>query len=86
MDNTPLSLTLFDVAVALYVAGLLGFMIYLPLRRRRIADTALALVALGWPFHLASIVTEPSRPATGRLATSTNTPRAFCSWWPPFSW
>ena len=58
MDNTPLSLTLFDVAVALYVAGLLGFIIYPPFRRRRIADSAVALVVLGWPFHLASIVTR----------------------------
>jgi cytochrome c-type biogenesis protein CcsB len=58
VNDTSLSLTLFDVAVALYVAGLLGFMVYVPLRRRRIADTALALVALAWPFHLASILTR----------------------------
>jgi cytochrome c-type biogenesis protein CcsB len=58
MTDTPLSLTLFGVAVALYVAGLLGFIVYLPFRRGRIADTALGLVALAWPFHLASIVTR----------------------------
>ncbi len=58
MNPTPLSLVLFGVAVACYVASLVGFIAYIPLRRRRLADTALALVALGWPFHLASILTR----------------------------
>ena len=58
MNDTPLSLTLFGVAVALYVAGLVGFFLYIPFRRKRIADTALGLVALAWPFHLASILTR----------------------------
>jgi cytochrome c-type biogenesis protein CcsB len=58
MNPTPLSLTLFGVAVAFYVAALVGFVAYIPWRRRRVADTALGLVALGWPFHLASILTR----------------------------
>jgi cytochrome c-type biogenesis protein CcsB len=58
MTPTPLSLTLFGVAVALYVAALVGFLAYLPLRRSRIAATAVGLVALAWPFHLASILTR----------------------------
>jgi cytochrome c-type biogenesis protein CcsB len=58
MTPTPLSLTLFGIAVAFYVAGLVGFLVYLPFRERRIANTAVGLVALGWPFHLASILTR----------------------------
>jgi cytochrome c-type biogenesis protein CcsB len=58
MNPTPLSLTLFGIAVAFYVAALVGFVAYIPLRRRRVADAALGLVALGWPFHLASILTR----------------------------
>ncbi|MBJ7595190.1 MAG: c-type cytochrome biogenesis protein CcsB [Candidatus Dormibacteraeota bacterium] len=58
MSDTPLSLTLFGVAVAFYVAALIAFVVYVPFRRRRIAGTALGLVALGWPFHLASILTR----------------------------
>ena len=58
MTDTPLSLTLLGIAVALYVAGLLGFILHLAFRRPRIAGTALGLVALGWPFHLAAIVTR----------------------------
>jgi len=45
MTDTPLSLTLFGVAVACYVAALVGFFAYVPIRRRRIADSALGLVA-----------------------------------------
>ncbi len=56
--NTPLSLTLFGVAVAFYVAALVGFLAYIPFRRHRLAGAALGLVALGWPFHLASILTR----------------------------
>jgi cytochrome c-type biogenesis protein CcsB len=58
MTPTPLSLTLFGIAVAFYVAGLVGFLVYLPFRRGRVATTAVGLVALGWPFHLASILTR----------------------------
>ena len=58
MSQTPLSLTLFGVAVAFYVAALIGFIAYIPFRRRRVADTALALAVIGWPFHLASILTR----------------------------
>ena len=58
MNGTPLSLTLFGVAVAFYVAALIGFIVYIPVRRRRLADAALSLVALAWPFHLASILTR----------------------------
>jgi cytochrome c-type biogenesis protein CcsB len=58
VNDTPLSLTLFGVAVALYVGGLVLFLVHLPFRRRRIADSALGLVALAWPFHLASIITR----------------------------
>ncbi len=58
MTDTPLSLTLFGVAVAFYVAALVGFLAYISFRRRRVADTALALVALGWPFHVAAILTR----------------------------
>ena len=58
MTDTPLSLSLFEVAVAFYVAALICFIVYVPFRRRRVADSALGLVALGWPFHLASILTR----------------------------
>jgi cytochrome c-type biogenesis protein CcsB len=58
MTDTPLSLTLFGVAVAFYVAALVGFLAYIPFRQRHVADTALGLVALGWPFHVASILTR----------------------------
>ncbi len=54
----PLSLTLFGVAVAFYVAALVGFVLHVPFRDRRIAGTAVGLVAFGWSFHLASIVTR----------------------------
>lgn len=57
-SQPPLSLTLFGVAVAIYVAALVGFLAYIPWRRRRVAATALALVAIAWPFHLASILTR----------------------------
>jgi len=56
--TTPLSLTLFGIAVAFYVAALIGFIADIPLRRRRLGGTAVGLVALGWPFHLASILTR----------------------------
>ncbi|MBJ7608031.1 MAG: cytochrome c biogenesis protein CcsA, partial [Candidatus Dormibacteraeota bacterium] len=58
MNPTPLSLSLFGVAVGLYVAGLVGFIVHLPFPRRRIANSAVGLVALAWPFHLASILTR----------------------------
>jgi len=58
MTPTPLSLALFWVAVGCYTTALLGFVLYLPIRRRPLADAALAAVLLGWPFHGASIVTR----------------------------
>jgi cytochrome c-type biogenesis protein CcsB len=58
MSQTPLSLALFWVAVATYLVALLAFIVYLPVRRRVVADVGLAAVMLGWPFHLASIVTR----------------------------
>ncbi len=58
MTDTPLSLALFWVAVACYLVGLLGFVLYLPFRRRVLGDAALVAVMTGWPFHLASIITR----------------------------
>jgi len=58
MSQTPLSLALFWVAVVAYLVALLALILYLPFRRRAIADAGLAAAMLGWPFHLASIVTR----------------------------
>ena len=58
MGDTPLSLALFWIAVVAYLVALLGFVVYLPLRRRWVADLALGAAMTGWPFHLASIVTR----------------------------
>ena len=58
MSPTPLSLALFWVAVVAYLVALLAFIVYLPLRRKPVADLGLAAVILGWPFHLASIITR----------------------------
>jgi cytochrome c-type biogenesis protein CcsB len=58
MSQTPLSLALFWVAVVAYLVALLGFVVAHALRRRRVGDVALAAAMLGWPFHLASIVTR----------------------------
>jgi cytochrome c-type biogenesis protein CcsB len=58
MGDTPLSLALFWIAVVCYLVGLLGFVVYLPIRRKVIGDAALVAVMTGWPFHLASIVTR----------------------------
>jgi len=58
MDQPPLSLALFWIAVCCYLVALLGFILYLPFRRRIFADIGLAAVMLGWPFHLASIITR----------------------------
>ena len=58
MSQTPLSLALFWVAVVAYLVALLALILYLPIRRRAIADVGLAAALLGWPFHLASIVTR----------------------------
>ena len=58
MSDTPLSLTLFGIAVGFYVAALVAFIVYIPFRRSRIASTALGLATLGWPFHAASILTR----------------------------
>lgn len=52
------SLTLFWIAVVCYLVGLVGFVVYLPLRRRWIGDAGLAAVMAGWPFHAASIVSR----------------------------
>src|SRR5579863_1406409 len=57
-SDTPLSLTLFGIAVAFYVAALVAFILYVPFRRSRIAASALGLVTLGWGFHAASILTR----------------------------
>jgi len=56
MAGTPLSLALFWVTVVCYLVGLLGFVLYLPLRRRLVADLGLGAVMSGWPFHAGSIV------------------------------
>jgi cytochrome c-type biogenesis protein CcsB len=56
MSQTPLSLALFWVAVVAYLVALLSLIVYLPLRRRLVADVGLAAALVGWPFHLASIV------------------------------
>ncbi|HXA29376.1 MAG TPA: c-type cytochrome biogenesis protein CcsB [Candidatus Angelobacter sp.] len=58
MSPTPLSLALFWVAVVAYLVALLSFIVYLPLRRRQVANFGLLAVVVGWPFHLASIVTR----------------------------
>jgi cytochrome c-type biogenesis protein CcsB len=56
--ETPLSLSLFWVAVGLYVVALLGFVVQLPLKGRVPSNVALGAVMLGIPFHLGSIVTR----------------------------
>ncbi|HET9051605.1 MAG TPA: c-type cytochrome biogenesis protein CcsB [Candidatus Dormibacteraeota bacterium] len=58
MSDTPLSLALFWIAVVCYLAGIVGFVLYLAIRRRFIGDAALVAVMTGWPFHLASIVSR----------------------------
>ena len=58
MSDTPLSLALFWIAVVCYLVALLGFVLYLPFRRRVLGDAALVAAMTGWPFHLASIVTR----------------------------
>src|SRR4030088_943496 len=58
MADTPLSLALFWIAVVAYLVALVLFVIYLPLRRRWVADLALGAVMTGWPFHGASIITR----------------------------
>ena len=44
--------------MAAYALALLGFILHLAFRRRYLADSALALVLLGWPLHAASILTR----------------------------
>ncbi|TMB91089.1 MAG: c-type cytochrome biogenesis protein CcsB [Chloroflexi bacterium] len=58
MASAPASLVLFGVAVGAYSLALVGFVLYLGLRRRFLADIALGLVLLGWPLHGASILTR----------------------------
>src|SRR5437899_12544871 len=58
MSPTPLSLALFWVAVVCYLVALLSFIAGHAFRRRLIGDIGLAAALLGWPFHLASIVTR----------------------------
>jgi cytochrome c-type biogenesis protein CcsB len=58
MADTPLSLALFWIAVVAYLVALVLFVVYLPLRRRWVADLALGAVMTGWPFHGASIITR----------------------------
>ena len=41
MSPTPHALSLFGIGVAFYVAGLVGFVVYLPFRDRRIANMRL---------------------------------------------
>jgi cytochrome c-type biogenesis protein CcsB len=55
-DSTPLSLDFFGVAVGGYCLALVGFVLFLVLRRKFLADAALGLVLLAWPVHLASVV------------------------------
>lgn len=57
-QSTPLSLALFGIAVGLYSLAVLFFIIAFAFRRSRIALIGAAVVATGWPFHLASIVTR----------------------------
>ena len=54
--SSPLSLTLFGVAVGFYLAAFVAFVVYVPFRRPSLAEGAVGLVALGWPFHASSIV------------------------------
>ena len=56
--DADFSLTLFGVAVVSYSVALVLFVANLPLRRRRLADVAVAAVMFGWAFHLGSIVTR----------------------------
>ena len=58
MGGADFSLSLFWVAVCCYLAALVGFVLYVPFRRRWIADLALGAAMTGWPFHAASIVTR----------------------------
>ncbi len=58
MGGSDFSLTLFWIAVSCYLAGLVGFVVYLAFRRRLVADLAVGAVMTGWPFHLGSIVSR----------------------------
>jgi cytochrome c-type biogenesis protein CcsB len=58
MTQTPLSLDLFWIAVVAYLLALVGFILYIPFRRRVLADGALSAVLVGWPFHISAIVTR----------------------------
>jgi cytochrome c-type biogenesis protein CcsB len=58
MSGSDFSLALFWIAVVCYLAGLIGFALYLPIRRKLIGDLALGAVMTGWPFHAASIVSR----------------------------
>jgi len=56
MHGTPLSLSLFWVAVVAYLAGFLAFILHMAFRRRWLADAGVVAAMTGWPFHLGSIV------------------------------
>jgi cytochrome c-type biogenesis protein CcsB len=58
MSPTPLSLALFWVAVVAYLVALLSFVVSQALGRKLVADIGVAAALVGWPFHLASIVTR----------------------------
>ena len=58
MVSAPASLVLFGIAVGAYCCALVGFVLYLALRRRILGDIALGFVLIGWPLHAASIFTR----------------------------
>src|SRR5260370_19930633 len=56
MHGTPLSLTLFWVAVVAYLVGFLAFVLHIAFGRRALSDVGVVAAMTGWPFHAGSIV------------------------------
>src|SRR6476659_8624106 len=58
MNQTPLSLVLFGIAVGFYIVAVVLFVVSLAFRRRAISSGAIVLVALAWIFHASSVLTR----------------------------
>jgi cytochrome c-type biogenesis protein CcsB len=55
-QTTPLSLSLFGIAVGLYCLAVVAFAVAFAFRRQAPAGVGVGAVMLGWPFHLGSII------------------------------
>lgn len=56
MQTSPFSLTLLGFAVGAYCLAFIGYVVFLPARRKWITDGALLVVMIGWTFHFASVL------------------------------